>query len=125
MRPHPGMMPTRAWVSAKRACSDATRKSHASAISNPPVTATPFTAPMSSLVRGGSAPRSVVPRSSRRARSRAPEPELLEVDARAERGIGAGEDHHVDRVVGLELERSPRGARAARRGSARCAPRVG
>src|SRR5487761_100392 len=37
----------RAWVSAKRARSEATRKSQLRASSNPPVTATPFTAPMS------------------------------------------------------------------------------
>jgi hypothetical protein len=44
--PQPGMMPTRACVSAKRASVDAISRSHASASSKPPVTATPFTAPM-------------------------------------------------------------------------------
>ena len=44
--PPPGMMPTRAWVSAKRARSDATRNVHCSASSSPPVTATPLIAPM-------------------------------------------------------------------------------
>ena len=46
VRPQPGMIPTRAWVSANRARSDATRKSQASASSNPPVIATPLMAPM-------------------------------------------------------------------------------
>src|ERR1700722_3207346 len=40
------MIPTRAWVSANRARSDATRNVHWSAISNPPVAATPLMAPM-------------------------------------------------------------------------------
>ena len=44
VRPPPGITPTRAWVSAKRARSEAMRKSQFSAISNPPVTAAPFTA---------------------------------------------------------------------------------
>ncbi len=51
--PQPGMMPTRAWVSAKRARSDATRKSHVSATSKPPVTAAPLTAPMTGFVVSG------------------------------------------------------------------------
>ena len=46
VRPQPGMIPTRAWVSAKRARSEATRKSHASASSKPPVMATPLIAPI-------------------------------------------------------------------------------
>ncbi len=45
-RPQPGMMPTRACVSAKRALVEAINKSQASASSNPPVMATPLTAPI-------------------------------------------------------------------------------
>src|SRR5215207_9910614 len=51
--PHPGMIPTRACVSAKRARSDATRKSQVSATSKPPVTAAPLTAPITGLVVTG------------------------------------------------------------------------
>ena len=40
--PHAGMRPRRAWVSAKRARSDATITSHASAISRAPVTHGPI-----------------------------------------------------------------------------------
>src|SRR6266480_3843319 len=57
VRPHPGMTPTRACVSAKRARSDAMRKSQFNATSNPPVTATPLIAPISGFVRRGNAPR--------------------------------------------------------------------
>ena len=42
----------RAWVSAKRARSEATRKSQLRASSKPPVTATPLMAPMIGLVVG-------------------------------------------------------------------------
>ena len=51
--PPPGMMPTRACVSAKRARSDATRNVHCSASSSPPVTATPLIAPMIGLSISG------------------------------------------------------------------------
>src|SRR6202008_3322913 len=44
--PPPGRMPTRAWVSAKTARSDATRKSQPSAISSPPVNTAPLIAAM-------------------------------------------------------------------------------
>ncbi len=54
------MIPMRAWVSANAARSDATRKSHASATSKPPVMATPFTAPMSGVSIGGTGPRPAV-----------------------------------------------------------------
>ena len=37
--------------------------------------------------------------------------ELLEVDAGAERGIGAGQDHHVDVVARLAVADGPRDAR--------------
>jgi hypothetical protein len=44
--PQPGRTPTRAWVSAKRAVSEAINRSHASASSKPPVTAAPLIAPI-------------------------------------------------------------------------------
>ena len=43
--PPPGRMPTRAWVSANTARSDAMRKSQPSAISRPPVNVAPLIAP--------------------------------------------------------------------------------
>ena len=46
LSPQPGMMPTRACVSAKRASVDAIRTSQASASSKPPVMAKPLIAPM-------------------------------------------------------------------------------
>ena len=62
--PPPGMTPSRAWVSANFALSDATRKVHCSAISSPPVTATPLTAPMIGLsMRGRNRYRPLAPRS--------------------------------------------------------------
>ena len=120
------MTPTRACVSAKRARSEATRKSQPSATSSPPVTATPLIAPISSFVRGGSAPRngsrpssSRLPMSAVRAGSAgalARGTELLQVDTGRERGIGTGEDHHVDVVVGFELGDHLRQALADRTG---------
>ena len=50
--PHRGWTPMRAWVSAKRARSEATRKSQLRANSRPPVTATPLMAPMIGLAVG-------------------------------------------------------------------------
>ena len=44
--PPPGMIPMRACVSTNRARSDATRNVHWSAISRPPVAATPLIAPI-------------------------------------------------------------------------------
>ena len=48
-RPQPGVIPTRAWVSAKRALVEQISTSQASATSNPPVMATPLIAPMMGL----------------------------------------------------------------------------
>ena len=59
VRPQPGMMPTRAWVSAKRARSEATRKSQARATSKPPVIATPLIAPMTGVAMVGNGPLSL------------------------------------------------------------------
>ena len=92
------MIPTRACVSAKRARSDATRKSHVSATSNPPVTAAPLIAPITGLVVSGngrissSSPRDDVADLGVGAQA-------LEVDAGAERGVGAGEHDGVDVVA--------------------------
>ena len=106
VRPQSGMIPTRAWVSANAARSDATRKSHRSASSNPPVTATPLIAPMTGLpIERERAPllrRPVVVAEGldRRLGAR---PQLLEVEPGAERRVGPGEDDHVDVVVGVEI----------------------
>src|SRR5271163_1866769 len=53
LSPHVGSRPTRAWVSANRACSDAIRMSQYSVSSSPPVTAAPLIAPITGLVNGG------------------------------------------------------------------------
>ena len=75
VNPQPGMTPTRACVSAKRARSEAMRKSQFSATSKPPVTATPFTAPIKGFRWGGSAPRNGSrPCSSRSPTSAKPSP---------------------------------------------------
>ena len=55
--PPPGTTPTRAWVSAKRARSDAMRKSHDMANSSPPVTAAPLIAPMTGVLWTGMRPK--------------------------------------------------------------------
>ncbi|CAB4636668.1 unannotated protein [freshwater metagenome] len=60
VRPQPGMMPTREWVSPNFACSEAMRKSQFSASSKPPVIATPLTAPMSGFEILGKGPRTPV-----------------------------------------------------------------
>ena len=101
--PPAGITPTRACVSANAARSDATRKSHASASSKPPVTHGPLIAPMTGLAH--------LPERGERARSAASSapptrlrgvlPELAQVEAGAERGIGPGEDHDVDVGVGV------------------------
>ena len=57
VRPQPGITPTRECVSPNLACSLATRKSQLSASSNPPVIATPLTAPISGLLSLGNGPR--------------------------------------------------------------------
>ena len=54
--PPPGMTPTRACVSAKRARSDAMRKSQHMASSRPPVTVGPLMAPMTGVSCGGIMP---------------------------------------------------------------------
>ena len=54
-RPQPGAMPTRACVSAKRACGLASSTSQASASSKPPVTAAPLMAPITGPLKRASA----------------------------------------------------------------------
>src|SRR6185312_12412047 len=51
--PHPGSSPTRAWVSANRAFSDAIKMSQLSANSKPPVTHTPLIAPITGVLIDG------------------------------------------------------------------------
>ena len=51
--------------------------------------------------------------------------ELLQVEARAERGIGAGEDDHVDVVAPVGLAKQLTAAGAAPRRTGRCARRDG
>ena len=105
VRPAPGMAPTRAWVSAKRARSDAIRKSHESASSSPPVTVGPLTAPIMGVRRGGMIPKCS---SCSFIRSRRSDAILggqrLEVHAGAERGIRPGQDHAADVVAPVELD---------------------
>ena len=82
--PPAGVKPTRAWVSPKRARSDAIRKSQASASSRPPVAQAPFIAP----IDGGAhvrqrGERRVVAAQRARCDTLA---ELFQVEAGAERG---------------------------------------
>ena len=53
LKPQVGSNPTRAWVSANLARSEAIRMSQYSASSRPPVTAAPLMAPITGLVIGG------------------------------------------------------------------------
>ncbi len=101
--PQPGITPTRVCVSPKRARSDATRKSQLSASSNPPVIAGPLTAPITGFSIGGNGPPECVASVGVAAEVAAGRSELLEVEARAERRISAGEDHHVDVVTTVGL----------------------
>ena len=71
VRPQPGITPTRAWVSPNLAFSEATKKSQLSANSNPPVMATPLTAPIRGLSSNGNGPRTP----SELGRPSAPEPD--------------------------------------------------
>ncbi len=53
LSPQVGSRPTRAWVSANRAFSEAIRMSQYRASSSPPVTAAPLIAPITGLLSGG------------------------------------------------------------------------
>ena len=126
--PQPGMIPTRVWVSAKRARSDATRKSQFDASSKPPViagavdradeqlrarrerAAEPANWPISSRRYGSSV--SVVPLAQADGPSVEVARQLLEVGAGTERRIRAREDHDVDR------RRRPRARRSVARAAA-------
>src|SRR5690606_40285392 len=102
--PQPGWMPTRAWVSAKRARSEATRKSQFSASSKPPVMAGPLIAPMIGFPMTGRGPAGggrVAAGAGRRGQVLLPGTELLQVEAGAERRVGPGEDDDVDVGVGV------------------------
>ena len=127
MRPQPGMMPTRAWVSAKRARSDATRKSQASASSKPPVMATPLMAPITGVSMSGNGPAGGARLAGGRglAQGVAAGGELLEVEPGAERRVGTGEDDGGDVVALVELDAARWGSPCAGRGSARCGHRGG
>ena len=114
--PPPGITPMRLCVSAKRATSDATRNVHCSATSKPPVTATPLIAPMIGLsISGKNRYSPLVSRGGHRFDVGGPRRlarQLFQVHAGAERGIGAGEDHHVDVGIGAGVaDRVPQAAR--------------
>ncbi len=101
--PPPGITPTRAWVSAKRARSDAMRKSQHSASSRPPVTVGPLMAPMIGVSCGGIIPTcragfalTLLLHRSELGGQR------LEVHAGAERRVGSGEHHAADVVAPVE-----------------------
>ena len=98
-----------AWVSANTALR-AIRKSHASAISSPPVKVAPFTAPITGAQRhnGIHAIHLVEPAEVIHAELLC----LLQVDPGAERRVGAGEHHRPDRVVRVGR---PQGRRTAPR----------
>ncbi len=106
--PHPGITPTRAVRVGETGTVETGRGSRSSTrASNPPVTATPFTAPMSGFACGGRAPRNRGQPSRRSPTSANPSPgaphraELLQVDTCAKRRISSSEDHHVDVIVGI------------------------
>ena len=104
------MIPTLAWVSANRARSDATRKSHASATSNPPVIATPLIAPISGVVTAGIGPRTV-DSSPAAPVSASASPRVLPSSLRSspaqKRRVRTGEDDRSHVVVGVEIADRP------------------
>ena len=104
VRPQPGMIPTRAWVSANRARSDATRKSQASASSKPPVMATPLIGADDRVSAcPGTGPWLHGLRRGAGLRAGTAGRQLLQVDARAERGVGAGEHDGREVVARVEV----------------------
>ena len=106
--PPPGRMPTRAWVSANTARSEAMRKSQPSAISRPPVNTAPLIAPTIGVRIFEVASMQLCERNSAKYFG-AVALRLLEVDTRAERGIGAGEHHRSYRLVVVGLGQSVMG----------------
>src|SRR6476661_3313599 len=93
--PHVGSSPTRAWVSAKRACSEAIRMSQYSASSSPPVTAAPLMAPITGLVIGGHC--------GEISGSCDESPSSLRSRPAQNTGVGAGDDDDIDVVTGLRI----------------------
>src|SRR5215471_15872372 len=97
LSPQPGMMPTRACVSAKRASVDAISTSQPSASSKPPVIAKPLMAPMMGI--------------GQLAVARGLAAQLLQVEPGAEGPPRAGEDQHVHvaraRQVGEGVAQAP------------------
>ena len=113
-RPQVGSNPTRAWVSAKRAFSDAIRMSQYAASASPG--------------DGGAVDRA----DHRCAHGRPPggdvgerrgAAEFLQVKARAEHRVGAGEYHDVDAFVGVGL--GQRGIEPGAQGRRQRVPRLG
>ena len=103
--PQPGITPTRAWVSAKRAFSLAIRMSQASATSNPPVIATPLIAPITGLRHSSIALTGFSSAPVALAEPSAPgcEPELLQVEPGGEGALArAGQHHRAHVVVGVD-----------------------
>ena len=98
--PPPGCTPTRECVSAKRACSDAMRKSHVSASSSPPVAVAPLIAPITGFSVSSNSPR--VGSSCACANTPPSLPASLRSTPAQNAGSVAGEDDHVDVVVGVE-----------------------
>ena len=116
------------WVSPNLARSDATRKSQFSASSNPPVTATPLIAPISGFDSRGSGPRVRCPEPESPVELSSfvsAGPELVQVEPGAERGVGTGEDEHVDGRVAVGLLEQAGQQREDLAGRARSARRVG
>ncbi len=100
--PPPGRMPTRAWVSANTARSEAMRKSQPSAISRPPVNTAPLIAPTIGVRILPVASMQLCERNSAKYFS-AVALRLLEVDAGAERRVGAREHDGAHRLVVIGL----------------------
>ena len=97
--PPPGITPTRAWVSANCAVSAAIMMSHASASSNPPVTANPFTAAITGTSMSSITETKLAPPIFAKLRGR----KLPQIEAGAKRAAGAGDDDASDFGIGAQL----------------------
>ena len=119
---------TKSWP--KRACSDARRMSHSTAMSIPMPSATPFTAatvgvssasmPRTSGVIGGVGPGQL----GQRGLHLRPAPRLLHVVAGTESASLARDHERPDVAVGIGRGQSRRGARPPSRGSPRSGSRA-
>ena len=119
--PPPGRMPTRAWVSANTARSEAIRKSQPSAISRPPVNVAPLIAPMIG-VRMRRPPRC---NSATRNSSKYVAPIalcLLEVDPAQNAGSAPVSTTARTESIGVGLGQRRVQAAESGRGSAHCGP---